>query len=98
MNKRGVHSPSSLYGPLGRLSRLKELCDVPVDRLRLLPLGNVARLGNDDQPGLRNHGLEVPADLWRKETILFAPQDQRGLPDLCQSRGKLLFPQGQAIA
>ena len=55
------------------LSRLHEVDQVPIDDLRLLPLWNMAGGGDDLQCGVGNSGLQVAADLWRKEPIVFTP-------------------------
>ncbi len=66
---------------------------MPVYRVRLFPLRDVTGVGDKDEARARDHRLEIAADLRRKETILFAPQNQRGLPDFRQPPGEMLFPQ-----
>ena len=87
-----VQCALSLYGRFVGLSRLQEFRNVPVHHLRLFPLRDMAGFGDHDEPGLRNRGLEVAADLRGEKAILFAPEDQGGMPDLLEPGRKVLLP------
>jgi hypothetical protein len=83
---------------VGALSRLQKVEEVPVDYLRLFPLGYVPGVVNNDQCGTWNSGVKVAADLRREESILFAPEDQGRVPDFLKPGRKALFPKGQAVS